>query len=121
MSREFKEADVVQLSLKTNNEIQKILYNDKGIGKDNLTEDESCALSLKDKSRTILKVKMTKEGKLYNPMAKSKFYNLLSQDKSSKQPLFNYKEVNLSVFSTYVKFLQKRQESLLIQAERFLT
>ena len=94
-------------------------YNSNGITIDSLSDEDCCIIVFKNKTnnRNIFKVQCTKIGKLYNPLNKSIKYHLAAKDNISNK-MFKFREVNYNSYVNYLKFLQNRNNSNLIIAER---
>jgi hypothetical protein len=89
-------------------------------GKVTKTQTEDCCIVTfinKNKNKNIFKVKCDKLGKLYNPTKTGYKYNSSSLD-NFKNKMFKFREVKYSVYFNYLKFLQNRNDSNLIIAER---
>jgi len=88
--------------------------------KSKLSDDQSCALESISGSRKIFKIKMKKDGSLYDPTKESNSYILDGKNRFDKSDTFVYRSVGEKKFQTYIKFLQTKNNALLLVAEREL-
>lgn len=64
------------------------------------------------------KLMVTRDGKLFDKTNKSQFYNLNSEDRATKAPMFKLRTVPRSCFNNYLQFLKTGSKALLTMAER---
>jgi hypothetical protein len=86
--------------------------------KNKFTDSETCALEITVGRQKIYKVKSKRGGAFFNPLRVSFDYGLDKVDKVKNQPMFKFREVNEVAFKNYVRFLDKRHDTLLKTAER---
>ena len=81
------------------------------------TADQSlaCASSCISDHNRSFKVRINRRGRLYNP---SSNLSLSTIDRVTGSLHFKWREVPEKAFRTYIAFLKKNHESLLVQAER---
>ena len=98
-----------------------VFYNEYGQESD-LTSQTACAIKIYfSNGQTVYKVKSNRLRKFYDPRQKNSKYGLNLVDKTVGGALFKFKDaVSEQCFNKYIKFLQKRTETLLTQAERLL-
>lgn len=93
-------------------------YNANGKLDNKLSDKLSVAICVA--SRSIYKVKVGNDGKLYNPKKSSRFYKLDALDNATKRSQFKFREVNKICFDAYVRFLVTKHDNILLIAEREL-
>lgn len=103
-----------------NDEVNTIRYNTKGKDDAGLSkkfkESDSCAQLTTSSRNSIYKIKCRRGGKLFNPLIGGT--SLAAVDKTSNNPMYQFREVNRQAFEAYVKFLQTGYDSYLLNAER---
>ena len=92
-------------------------YNEVGKASDKLNDTTCVALTLKT-DKLIYRVKVDKNNKFYNPKDVDRFYGLNQRDRVTNTLQFKFREVNKSCFDLYIKYLQTKQDSILLLAER---
>lgn len=100
--------------------IQVVRFNSKGRSDANsehkFSEVEACAQQTNVGRNQIYKVKSRRGGKLFNPLVGGS--NIAAVDKTSNNPMYQFREVNQQAFDAYVKFLKTGYDSYLLNAER---
>lgn len=83
------------------------------------TQDQSlaCASSCISDNNRSFKLRINRRGRLYNPTSN---LSLSTIDKVTGSMHFKWREVPEKAFRTYLVFLKKNHDSLLVQAEREL-
>ncbi len=79
---------------------------------------KTCASVVKLGKRFAYRIKMNREGKLYDPKQNGPTYSLTMKDRLTGADAFVLREVSPTAFEVYVKYLQKRFDSLLLSAQR---
>lgn len=103
---------------------QTIRYNQNGetdLGlKTKYADEETAAMQVATSTGLTYRVKVERGGYFYNPLKESNSYNLKMIDRTTKGLRFQFKTVGRKAFEYYVKFLERRYDSLLLSAEREL-
>lgn len=87
-------------------------------GQPTKSDADVCAAVVKIGKRFAYKIKLSREGKLYDPKQNGPSYSLGMKDKLTGDDAFVLREVSPNAFELYLRYLQQRFDSLLLSAQR---